>query len=337
MLSTLKRTGARLRDWAYTLPAPPALRGLVTFVIRVVRNYGDHDGPHAAAGIAYYALFSLFPLVLGTLTIASLFMGSAEAQDQIIAFLDEQVPGLEDNAFLRQNIEGVVDARGIMGAVSILTLFWAGRGAFMAIRRIANRAWKVDEKPHFIMMQLTNFAATLAIGGTFLLTLFASTAGRALVQRTAFVQEWVPFDLPFGLLLALVPFLFTLTIFLIIYRFVPDTKVPWSAAAAGAVLAATALELLKFGFTIYLSEFANYEQIYGNLSTVIIVLFGFFLTAQIFVIGAEVSSEFARSRQGQPLNLRKQLVPVPGGLAPPDKRERQHQAEGKATAKRSQR
>ena len=321
MLDRLKHTGVRLRDWAYTLPAPPVLRGTAEFVGRVIRNYGRHDGPHAAAGIAYYSLFSLFPLVLGTLAIASLFIGTQEAQQRLMDFLSEQVPGLAEGDLLQENIQGVVQARGLLGVISVITLLWAGRAVFIALRRISNRAWEVTELPHFLMTQVSNFLSTLGIAALFLASLFAGTAGRVIERQTEFIDRLLPVDVPIGLLFALVPFLMSLLVFLAVYKFVPDTKVAWREAFAGALIAAALFELLKFGFSIYLQEFANYEQVYGNLSTVMVVLFGLFLVAQIFVIGAEVSSEYGRSRQQGIMRIGGRLMPVRGGLAPRWRRE----------------
>ncbi len=316
MLRWLKRTAVQVRELLYALPAPPIVRALVDFIARVVRNYGEHDGPHAAAGIAYYALFSLFPLVLGTLAIASLLFTTAEAQARLLTFLQNQVPGLGNSQIVQDNIRGVVQARGLVGAISILSLFWAGRAVFIAIRRISNRAWEVTNQPRFIMVQVTNFAATLGIGALFIAVLAASTAGQALAEKTAVLNRYIPVGVPLGILFSVVPFLFSVVFFTILYRFVPDTKVRRTEAFAGGVVAAAALELLKFGFSIYLGHFANYQQVYGNLSTVIATLFGFYLTAQIFVVGAEVSSEYARSRRSGLLQYQGQWQPVRGGLAP---------------------
>jgi len=92
-----------------------------------------------AAGGAYYAVFSLFLLVLGSIAVASFFVGSEEAQSRLVSFLAEQVPGL--SAFLKDNVSGVVRARGAISIVSLVGLFCSGRAVLGAVHRVVNRAW----------------------------------------------------------------------------------------------------------------------------------------------------------------------------------------------------
>ncbi|MGA1362983.1 MAG: YihY/virulence factor BrkB family protein, partial [Ilumatobacteraceae bacterium] len=144
---------------------------LVTDVLaRVVRNFFRDDGTHMAAGVAYYAFFSLFPLVLGTVAVAGFFISSDEAQARLLDFLAREVPGLGSSEFLRDNISGVVRARGTIGLVSIVALFWSGRAVLGAVHRVVNRAWKLPEPSHFITQQMSQLGVGVAIGLMFLLT-----------------------------------------------------------------------------------------------------------------------------------------------------------------------
>jgi membrane protein len=83
-----------------------------------------------------------------------------------------------------------------------------------------------------------------------------------------------------------------------IYKYMPNTRTYWNYILPGAILAAFLFEVAKQVFIIYLNNFANYQNIYGSLASVIILLVWIYYLALILVIGAEFSSEYTRTRRG---------------------------------------
>jgi membrane protein len=316
MLTTLKRVAVGVREWSYTLPIPPLTRSLADLLARVVRNFFRDDGTHMAAGVAYYAFFSLFPLVLGTVAVAGFFISSDEAQARLLDFLAREVPGLGSSEFLRDNISGVVRARGTIGLVSIVALFWSGRAVLGAVHRVVNRAWKLPEPSHFITQQMSQLGVGVAIGLMFLLTTGMSILGSVVTNETNQLFQNALVRGLFDVVLALLPFLLSALVFGFVYRFVTDVRVGWFTVLPGAIIAGGLFEAAKQGFVIYLSSFANYERIYGGAATVVVLMFWFYVVAMILVVGAEVSSELQRTRAAGLLTVRGQCRPLRGGLAP---------------------
>jgi uncharacterized BrkB/YihY/UPF0761 family membrane protein len=89
-----------------------------------------------------------------------------------------------------------------------------------------------------------------------------------------------------------------LMVFSLIYKYMPNTRTYWSSILPGAILAAFLFEVGKYAFIIYLNNFANYQNIYGSLASVIILLVWIYYLALILVIEAEFSSEYTRMRRG---------------------------------------
>lgn len=308
------RTWARrLRERIYRMPAPPILRALVEFVFRVVRDFFRDDGTHMAAGVAYYAVFSLFPLLLGVVAVASFFFHSDEAQSRLVDFVVRQVPGLSD--FLQDNIDGVLRARGAIGIVSLVGLFWSGRAVLGAVHRVINRAWGVPERPPFLMQQLSQLGIAIGLGAVFVLSVGLGTAGR-IVGGTELLTDSPALQTAWRLFVNTLPYALGTGLFAYIYKYVTDVKVTWGTVLPGAVLAGTLFELAKLGFVIYLDNYANFDQVYGGISTVVVLMLWFYVVGIILVLGAEVSGEYGRSRASGRLRFRGQLRPVPGGLAP---------------------
>ena len=94
------------------------------------------------------------------------------------------------------------------------------------------------------------------------------------------------------------PLLFSLGIFLVIYKFIPNTKTYWRYVWPGAVLAAVLFEVGKGLFVFYVDNFADYQRIYGSLGSVVVLLGWTYVSSFILIVGAEFSSEYERMRKG---------------------------------------
>jgi membrane protein len=96
----------------------------------------------------------------------------------------------------------------------------------------------------------------------------------------------------------LLAFLPSFAIFLILYKFIPNTKTYWRYVWPGALLAAVLFEISKSLFILYLDRFATYELVYGSIGSVIALLFWIYVAAFILILGAEFSAEYGRMRMG---------------------------------------
>jgi membrane protein len=95
----------------------------------------------------------------------------------------------------------------------------------------------------------------------------------------------------------LIPWFFTFILCLGLYRWIPNTKVGWLEAGIGAIVAATAAELTKAGFTWYLSSgLARYDLIYGSLGTIIVLMLSIYLIALILLLCAHLSAAISYHR-----------------------------------------
>ena len=103
-----------------------------------VRGFQADECAYVAAGIAYYAIFSVFPLLLGLIAILGLVLEPAEVQPRLIDLAAQAFPSSRE--LVARNVEGVVASRQTLGIVSLVGLLWSGTAIFGAIRRSLNRA-----------------------------------------------------------------------------------------------------------------------------------------------------------------------------------------------------
>ena len=265
----------RIRDWVYTWPAPPILRSLAEMVYRVIRSFGRDDGSHMAAGVAYYAIFSLFPLILGTISVASLFLSTDAVREYMIGFVRDNI-GIGSEDLVSSNIEALLSLRGPVSIVAVITLLWASRSVFGAVHRVMNRAWKVTEPPRFLPYQLAQIGAALGVAILFMVPATIGPAGRAFARRNDTLFGW---EVPWAALFTLLPLVIAWVLFLLIYRYVPDAKVRWRDAYPAATVATILFEAAKYGFSFYLANLSSLDLVYGSVTTVIVLMLFLYLVA----------------------------------------------------------
>ena len=98
----------------------------------------------------------------------------------------------------------------------------------------------------------------------------------------------------------LVSLLLTFITFSLFYRFAPNRRIFLRHIWPAALIAAIAFEIMKYAFGVYLSNFGNYDLVYGALGGVVVLLYWVFLSANIFILGAEIANQIPRVLHDQP-------------------------------------
>ena len=289
------------RTKAWTTSSPLVRNRYSTLALRVIREMKDDDATHLAAGVAYYAMFSLFPLLLGFLAISGLVLNSEGLEQKFMDFVTDNLPGSEQ--IVKENVGQVVRFRGLLGIGAFIGLLWSASAVFGAINRAVNRAWDIRQDRPFYIAKPRQLAMALGVGILFLLSTSATSAIQVFTDPSR--DLGVPgqdFLLGIGLghlALRMVPWAMTLLIFLMVYRFLPDCKTYWRFIWPGAVVASVLFEVAKSLFVWYLNNIATYDQVYGSLTSVMALLFWIYISALILILGAEISSEYGRMRLEQ--------------------------------------
>ena len=271
--------------------------GTLSIVRRAFRSFKEARASGAAASVAYYALFSLFPLLLALVAAGSLILEDEKAVREAIDLVDNAIPVSQQ--LIRQNIQQVLQSRGTFGAIGLLGLVWSATGVFTNLARNINRAWSGTERRGFLRGRLLALAMVGVLALLLLVSVVSTTVIHLLPQlnlplwNSAFLSESALWSVGAGL----VPLLLSFGLFLALYRWVPNTIVPWSAALWGASVAALLWEVAKRGFVWYLDAgLARYSLVYGSLGTVVALMFWLYLSASITFFGAHLAAAVANRR-----------------------------------------
>lgn len=284
------------------------LKGWPTLFIRTGLAFDQDDGAIISRSIAYYTLFSLFPLVLVVLALSSSLLAAEEAQQDILHFVERYFPLASD--LVEENIQQVLAARGTIGILALLGLLWSASGVFTAIYRAVNRAWGNPKSQLFWSEKLYGLAVVLVVGLLLLATTFSSTLLSVLRSWQVPFFGWQPFADPsvtrvWGWLVTFLPPVVSVVTFIILYRTIPRNRVAWRDVWLGGLLAGLIWEVARRAYTWYLANFARYSLIYGSLGAIVGFLLWSYLSAMILLLGAEFTAQHTAWRQaGCPVETR---------------------------------
>ena len=251
------------------------------------------------AALAFYAVFSLAPLLLIVIAIAGLVFGQEAAQGQIIG----QIQGLvgEDSAKAIQSMieEARKPAAGIIATVlAIVMLLLGATGVFAQLQEALNTIWRVEEKPgggiwKIIKDRFISLMAVLGTGFLLLISLVIS-AGLSAVGKT--LEHFLPVP---GFLLQIINFFVSFAIvtllFAMIYKLLPDISIQWDDVWIGAIITSLLFTIGKFLIGVYLGK-SDVGIAYGAAGSLVVILIWVYYASQIFLFGAEFTAVYAHSR-----------------------------------------
>jgi membrane protein len=256
---------------------------------RTYKRFLKHRGSVSAAAIAYYSLFSIFPLTLALISLGSLVLDSEEAQEAALSLVAQFTPAAVD--LVEETIQQVLQGRGTFGIIAVLGFLWSATGVFGALNRAINTAWEA-ERPRPVWAERA-------------ILLFLSVISTAIFEVALRLYDSIAPEVPESpglvprLATLIIPYLFTALLFWVVYRVLPYAQVAWSDVLPGALLASLVWEVAKDAFTFYATEFALYSLVYGSLAAVIILLLWSYLSATIILLGAEFTVQYARRRRSK--------------------------------------
>jgi membrane protein len=270
-------------------------------VVKLLKNtfqeWQEDRVPLWAAGLAYYTIFSLAPILIIAIAIAGAVFGQDAAQGEIVHQLQGLV-GKDGAEFIESMIQNASKpgSGGVIATLfSLATLIFGASGAFGQLQDALNTIWEVKPDPKqgvkgMVRNRFLSFAMVLVIGFLLLVSLVLSAA---LAGVSNFFGSLIP-GLAWGQLLNFViSFGFTTLLFALIYKVLPDVKVPWSDLWVGATVTALLFSIGRFLIGVYLGN-SSISSAYGAAGSLIVILLWVYYSAQIILFGAEFTQVYAK-------------------------------------------
>ena len=280
------------QDWLRTFyyHLNQRLGGALGIVRHAFNNFTLMRGGEAAASLAYYGLFSIFPLILAVVSIGSMVLEREMVKQQLLEALTDIIP--TSTEAVNAQISRVLDLRGPITIVAVFTLLWSGSNVFEKLIINVNRAFPRGHRPGFLKRRGMALLIIIVMILLFVVSLILSTVVEifpsfedaifgALIAKT---KAWVE-------LLQIIPLILKFLLFLAVFSWIPQSaQIRFKARLIGALVTAALWELSSrlLGWAIS-SGFANYEIVYGSLASIIALLFWLYLSGYILFFGAHLT------------------------------------------------
>jgi len=267
-------------------------RALVT---RTIKEFIADDGFGLAAELAYYFFFSLFPVVLFGLAVAS-FFPLENLLGRTVSMLAGTVPG-DVITIIQDQIRKI--SEGNHGGILTFGLFvaiWSSSAGMMGLIDALNRAYDIEEsrpwwKVRLFAVGLTLILATCAVVAFALVLVGPSVAdyvARVTGLGSVFTWTWKILHWPVVCVLVALAAM-------IVYYFAPDAEQEWVWVTPGSVVATGLWLLASLGFKYYVVNFGAYTETYGAIGGVMVQLLWFYLAGLVMLLGAELNAEIEHS------------------------------------------
>jgi membrane protein len=285
MIDRAKQQLARVRD---ALDAWSQRHRLTRVTRRAAQGFIEHEALQYAGSMAYFAILSIFQLIVLGVTIGALFLGEGTARSFVLDQIRLNTPINADT--VGKIIDNIIQSRGGIGLISLVFLAWGALGFFSALSRGISRAF-VHAKPRpFLQDKLVGLLLMAVTGILALAALLVGVVAGVVQDAAAEAVASVPGgQLALSAIGLIVPLLLVFVALLVLYRIVPNRHLTIAMVWPGALVAAVLWSILRVGFTYYATHIAKYNSAFGPISTGISLLVFLYFASIVLLVGAEVA------------------------------------------------
>ena len=281
--------GDRVRDGA---------RALWRVGTTTYEQWRNHRTIRLGAGLAYYGLFAIVPILAVALSLAGLFISQSDVQSYLADQLAELF-GLNADRVAAAVAEVLDDAGSLtgLGLVGFVSLLLAASLLVIALQDAFNTIWERPVRSGIRQTVLRRLIAFVVVAGAgaVIVVSFAINAVTGLIARLApDIAVLASLEELFGLAAT---WALTIGVIALLFRYLTDIRVPWRPAVIGAVVTAAVLAVGTMLVGAYLRRYAA-SSLAGATGSVFFVLLWIYYVAQIVLVGAELTRVLARGRDG---------------------------------------
>ena len=263
--------------------------------LKIVRSFmkrlnSDHVGAFAAQA-AYFILLSFIPFLLLLLT---MIQYTPVTQNMVTNVLLTILPENGDfRTFLLSIIQEVYGKSTAVVPVSALFALWSAGKGVMALTNGVNAIYHVEETRNYVIMRIRSAFYTLlfifAVIGSLLLLVFGNTIQKLLTKYIPVLARVTAYIIGMRTGITL--------LVLMVFKFLPNRKASVRYQIPGAVVSAVAWSLFSLGFSLYLDISNGFSNMYGSLTTIVLILLWLYFCMYIMLIGAEINAYFEEKIQ----------------------------------------
>lgn len=276
--------------------------GPLVLVSTAYAEWRENKASRLAAALAYHVAFSVGPLLLVSIAVASLVFGDEAARGEVFAQL-RSLLGDEGASVVEAAVRGSSQRGGaaISTAIGVAMLAWSASNVFVQLQDALNTIWEVEPDPRAgieVRIKRRLLTMTMVLGTGFLLLVSLIISAVLALLGDAVVGLLPGGELVWQAVNAVVGLGIVALLFAAIYKVVPDVEIGWSDVWIGAVATALLFTVGKLLIGLYLGH-VSVGSTYGAAGSLLVFLVWVYYSAQILLFGAELTQVYARMYGGR--------------------------------------
>jgi membrane protein len=266
------------------------------FALRVLKGFKANQGLLLAGAVAYYALLSIVPLLILVVIVLSHWVGQAELLGTLGRYLEWLLPGQSDAVVAE--LARFLEHRDVIGWVLLATMVFFSSLAFTVLENAMSVIFHhrvLVRRRRFVVSALIPYLYILCLGIGLLLVTLVAGGLQAMGERSVDLlgRTW-SLDDASGVLLYLLGFAGEVFVLTSIYLVMPVGRLKVAHALVGGVTAAVLWEATRHALLWYFVTLSRVGEVYGSLTSAIVVLLSLEIAATLLLLGAQVIAEYER-------------------------------------------
>lgn len=272
------------------------VRGIGKFIWTLIASTTRHDIASLAGLIAFYALFSIFPLLLIVIYGVSILVPHGSILKLLSDALSPYYPDMQSaRSFINVNLTNLSELGERVSVISVITLIWSATSGFIAVQQAMDVVFDihVTQQRSFVTRRLVAFGMLVLLLFLAVLSAIGMAVRLHLHTKQVWFGEW------YGMVHHLSKIIFPISLFatcFTFYRFLPSKPTDTSFSLIGAFIATIGVDWARNLFVFYASRVSSYAALYGGISALMFLILWMYIASMIMVFGGEVAGNLMALR-----------------------------------------
>lgn len=280
-------------------------RGVLDFGKRVFDKAGQDNIFFLAGGIAFNVLVAAVPFLLLIVAIFGFVLKTTidDPQQAAVEYVVEYLPASQQLVrWTRDFTTDLIAGRTRFGLLGLALFVWTATRLFGSLRSVLRDIFDLQEDRGIVGGKIYDTKMVI-VAGTLFLANTSVTIGLEAIRTYGVELLGLQGRLEafWGVWAQLLAFGFIFVMFVLIYRYLPDRRMPWRIGLVAGTFTAVVFEMMKGAFAWYVANVANYTSMYGGLATLVVLVFWIYYSSVVFILGGEIAHvyELYRIRRRQ--------------------------------------
>ena len=258
------------------------------YINKIIEKFQKDHVWVLSSGIAFNILISIIPFLLIALTVLGIYLDSSNALEKINEYISNVLPFQDEfkQKFIIQMSERAKELTSytfITGVIGIVGLSWTMSGLFSTMRDVMNKIYDFQSSVNYFFSKLQDFILVLVTIILFLISLSFASLLQVFHDISSYAfGEFITSNVTNVLIPVIGSFIITYLMFLLLFRYLPQFRLPKKVIYFSTICSTILFELMKYIYAFYILKLSNFRKIYGTYAFIVVTIFWIYYISVIF-------------------------------------------------------